>query len=231
MEAQSNFRAGPTPSSTNDFLSRLEMSSPTDPGLSEDDKGSSWGHYQFTSGNMSIKSVIRSWDCVGSTSMACKLIAAAIKICKVARHICFDQGINTSSFLADAYLSNLIDELCHVWVAVGGVRLLIIQFIFLLIYYDSKDMSTNQPRTAMSPMVIDRDNLQAPPSSPPVPPPSSPPVSTIVVGAAPSLVGGCVKDSTAAQSLPGAKDSTAGIKFARPKGGLHVSVSQPHRTG
>ena len=132
MEAQPDFRVWPTPSLTNDFLSRLEKSSPTNPSFSEDDTGSSWGHYQFTSGNMTIKSVIRSWDCVGITTIACKLIAAAIKICKVARHICFEQNNHTTSFLADIYLSNLIDELCDVWVGAGGVRFIFIIFIFLL---------------------------------------------------------------------------------------------------
>ena len=132
MEVHPDFQVLPTPPLTTEFLSRLENSSPTDPSLSEDDTGPSWGHYQFTSGNMTIKSIIRSWDCIGTTKMACKLIAAAVKTCKVARHICFDQNITTTSFLADAYLSNLIDELCNVWVGAGGVSVLFIIFIFLL---------------------------------------------------------------------------------------------------
>jgi hypothetical protein len=121
MEAQPDFQVRPTPSLTTDFLSRLEKTSPVDPGISEDDTGPSWGHYQFTSGSMTIKTVVRSWDCVGMTNMACKLISAAVKICKVARHICFEQNINTTSYLADVYLSNLIDELSDVWVKAGGV--------------------------------------------------------------------------------------------------------------
>ena len=120
MEAQADFRSGPTPSLTTSFLSRLEKSTPTDPSISEDETGQSWGHYQFTSGNMNVKSVIRSWDCVGTTAIARKLIAAAVKICKVARHICFEKSIKTTSYLADAYLSNLIDELSDVWVEAGA---------------------------------------------------------------------------------------------------------------
>jgi hypothetical protein len=130
MEAHPDFRAGPTPSLTTSFLSRLENTVHTDPSLSEDDTGLSWGHYQFASGSMTIKSVIRSWDCIGTTTIACKLISAAIKICKVARHICFEQNINATSFLADGYLSNLIDELCDVWVRAGGVSLLFLYFFF-----------------------------------------------------------------------------------------------------
>lgn len=135
MEAQANFRPGPTPSLTTTFLSRLENSTPTDPGLSEDDNGASWGHYQYTGGSMTIKSVIRSWDCVGTTTIACKLIAAGIKTCRVARHICFEQNINTLSYLADVYLSNLIDQLADVW-AETGVSFFFQYFIF---YFSAND--------------------------------------------------------------------------------------------
>ena len=130
MEAQSDFRSGPTPSLTASFFSRLEKSTPTDPSISEDEMGPSWGHYQFTSGNMTVKSVIRSWDCVGTTTIARKLIATAVKICKVARHICFEKNIRTTSYLADAYLSNLIDELSDAWVEAGASFLFLFSFYF-----------------------------------------------------------------------------------------------------
>jgi hypothetical protein len=136
MEAQSNFRAGPTPSLTTKFLSRLENSNPNDPGLSEDDTGASWGHYQYTSGSMTINSVIRSWDCVGTTTIACKLIAAAIKTCRVARHICFEKNVNTTSYLADVYLSKLIEQLYDVW---PGVDTGVIFFLYFLFYFSAND--------------------------------------------------------------------------------------------
>jgi len=69
------------------FLSWIENTDPGDPSLSKDDTGSCWGHYQFTSGGMRITSVMQSWDCVRGTAVACKLIAAAIKTCKVTCHI------------------------------------------------------------------------------------------------------------------------------------------------
>lgn len=84
---------------------------------------------------MTIKSVIRSWDCVGTTTIACKLIAAGIKTCRVARHICFEQNINTLSYLADVYLSNLIDQLADVW-AETGVSFFFQYFIF---YFSAND--------------------------------------------------------------------------------------------
>jgi hypothetical protein len=114
-----------------DFLSRIESASPAAPNLSEDDAGASWGHHQFTSRTMTIKSILTSWESVGSTAMACKLIAAGIKTCKVAHHICFNNGISTSSYLADAYLSNIVGQLWDLWIAVGGVSLTEPQFTLL----------------------------------------------------------------------------------------------------
>jgi hypothetical protein len=131
MEANSSFRAGATPILMTDFLSRIESASPAAPDLSEDDTGASWGHHQFTSGTMTIKSVLTSWESVRSTAMACKLIAAGIKTCKVTRHICFNNGISTSSYLADAYLSNMVDQPWDLWIAAGRVSLIEPQFTLL----------------------------------------------------------------------------------------------------
>ena len=112
-------------------------------------------------------------------------------------------------------------------------------------------MSTTQPITGANPMETDHDaHHQTPPPSPTVPPSSSPPISTIVGSSAPSLpdassrqmpslgrgmgsgsVGGTsVAEGTTSNALVGSKDSTAGAKIAKPKGGLNVSVSQPNRT-
>ena len=188
IEAQPGIGVGITPAVTINFLSRIENADPTDPNLSEDNTGSSWGHYQFTSGSMTITSVIRSWDCVGSATMACKLIAAAVKTCKVARHTCFEQNLHTNSFLADVYLSNLIDELCDVWVKAGGVSL-IIMFVFtaILITMVVKVMSMAQTSTTATPMDLSHDS--GPPSSPPSSLPALTFVNTPSTYSAPSLAG------------------------------------------
>jgi len=55
--------------------------------------------------------------------MACCLIAASIKTCKVAQHICFEQKITTGSYLSDAYLQNLVKVLWTLWKKVGGEAL------------------------------------------------------------------------------------------------------------
>jgi hypothetical protein len=92
------------------FLERIESADPDSPDFSEDDQNQSWGHWQFTSGNMTCSTVLTSWDHIGITT-ARRLIAAAVKTCKVARHICFERGINSSSYLSDAYLENVVELL------------------------------------------------------------------------------------------------------------------------
>jgi hypothetical protein len=170
MEANPNFRAGTTPILTTNFLSRIESASPSAPDLSEDDTGISWGHHQFTSGSMTIKSILTSWESVGSTVMARKLIAAGIKTCKVACHICFDNSITTSSYLADAYLSNMVDQLWDVWTAAGGVS--ITKNVYC--YYTN---SIAKPTSTGNATAVQMGLDQNPPSSPPA---SSPPASTFV---------------------------------------------------
>jgi hypothetical protein len=81
MEANSSFRTGATLILTTNFLSRIENASPTASDLSEDDTGASWGHHQFTSRTMTIKSVLTFWKSVRSTAIACKLI------------VCWDQDM------------------------------------------------------------------------------------------------------------------------------------------
>ena len=71
---------------------------------------------------MSLTSVLKSWESAGNTETACRLIAAAVKTCKVARHVCFQQkaGLGTS-YLSDAYLQNVIEVLWTLWKDAGGV--------------------------------------------------------------------------------------------------------------
>ena len=121
MQANPSFKRGATPTPTDEFIARIENADPTAPDISEDDHGSSWGHLQFTGGSMTVTSVLTTWGCVGNTETACRLIAAAIKTCKVARHICFEQNVTTSSYLSDAYLQNSIEVLWKLWNDAGGV--------------------------------------------------------------------------------------------------------------
>jgi hypothetical protein len=42
---------------------------------------------------------------------ACRLIAAALKTSKVARFVCSERNISATSYLADAYLNELVEAL------------------------------------------------------------------------------------------------------------------------
>lgn len=115
MEANPDFCKGDPSSQTTVFLSRIEAADPTSPDLSEEDDNASWGHYQFTAGSLTCTSTLTSWEAVGNTEVARKLIAAAIKTSKVARHICFVRRVNTDTYLSDIYLERIIETLWEVW--------------------------------------------------------------------------------------------------------------------
>jgi hypothetical protein len=104
------------------FLDRIENADPNSPDLSEDDLNASWGHYQFTAGGQTISMVLTSWKSVGNTSVARRLLAAALKTSKVARHVCFERAVEPSSFLSDVYVQLLVDKLLDLWKDAGGVR-------------------------------------------------------------------------------------------------------------
>lgn len=122
MEA-SNIEIGPASKSFIVFLSRIDDADPNSSEFSEDDSNACWGHSQFCSGGLTCSSVLTSWRDVGSVKMACKLIAAAVKTCKVARHVCSCRGIDSGSYLSDAYLQNIIEKLWDLWRAEGWVNL------------------------------------------------------------------------------------------------------------
>jgi hypothetical protein len=121
MEENPHFKKGPCPHLTTTFLSRIEDANPNSPDVSEDDSGSNWGHLQFTGGAMTIRSVLTSWECVGCTEIAQGLIAAAIKTCKVMRVFCHQCNIQTSSYLSDVYLQELVERIWTLWNEAGGV--------------------------------------------------------------------------------------------------------------
>jgi hypothetical protein len=97
------------------FLDRIEQADPNSSEITEDDKNESWGHYQFTASTLTCQTVLTLWDDVGNTNVACRLIAAAIKTCKIARHLCFSNRISPKSYLSDIYLSHIIESLAALW--------------------------------------------------------------------------------------------------------------------
>jgi hypothetical protein len=109
-------------SSTLALLTRIESADPTAPDIDEDDTNLGWGHVQFTVGGITLSTVIRSWENIGNVPTAFCLLAAAVKTCRVARHLCFTNNIIvTTGFLSDSYLRNLVEI---IWDMLKAVRFL-----------------------------------------------------------------------------------------------------------
>src|ERR1700722_8795229 len=134
MESHTTFKSGEPSADVVAFLDRIKNADPNSPQFTEDNTNGSWGHYQFTGGNMTCTSVLTSWTSIGNTNIACQLIAAAIKTCKVARHLCFEHEVESHSYLGDIYLANVINILWRLWSEAGGVFLLFFGFPSDLIY-------------------------------------------------------------------------------------------------
>ena len=115
MQRNASFQSGAPSDDLVTFLNRIEHADPASADISQDDTNESWGHYQFTAASLTCRTAILSWNSVGSTGIACRLIAAAIKTCKVARHLCFTHNITSTSYLSDAYLSQIIELLWRFW--------------------------------------------------------------------------------------------------------------------
>jgi hypothetical protein len=110
------------------FIDRIELADPSAED-NEDNMNVSWGHTQFTSGGLTCSSVLVSWSAVGNVGTAFRLLAAAVKTAKVARQLCFTQGISEKrAYLADAYIQNIIELLWNCW---NDVCLLLITQILL----------------------------------------------------------------------------------------------------
>ncbi|KAF8809869.1 hypothetical protein BYT27DRAFT_7093293 [Phlegmacium glaucopus] len=109
MAASPDFKSSTPSDNVATFLNRIEAADPNSSEIEEDDSNQCWGHWQFTAGGLTITNVIRDWACVGGVDMACKLLAATIRTCKVAHHICLERNITSSSFLSDVYLNNMVE--------------------------------------------------------------------------------------------------------------------------
>jgi hypothetical protein len=118
MQSNTSFQLGAPSPDVVAFLERAEHADPNSPDISDDDKDSAWGHYQLSG----TTSLLESWDNIGNTGIACRLIAIAIKTCKVARHLCFIKQINPPAYLSDIYFSNIIASLWSSWKQATGIN-------------------------------------------------------------------------------------------------------------
>ncbi|EGO02758.1 hypothetical protein SERLA73DRAFT_70239 [Serpula lacrymans var. lacrymans S7.3] len=99
MELSTDFSPGPPSSLMLEFIERIERAGPNSPQFDED----------------------ASWTAIGNCETARPLIAAMIKTCKFARHICFQEKILSLTFLANNYLNNILEQIWAAWKAAGGL--------------------------------------------------------------------------------------------------------------
>jgi len=122
------------------FIERIENADPEVADIDEDHTNAGWGHQQYVGGDMTCSTVLESWECIGNVQTAYRLLAAALKTCQVARHLCFVNKISTTGFLSDAYLREIVGLL---W---GMLKPVCIQFLVLLFPLSlSKPLGFRQP--------------------------------------------------------------------------------------
>ncbi|KAI0044239.1 hypothetical protein FA95DRAFT_1625999 [Auriscalpium vulgare] len=111
QEAGTTLNKGEPSANVMSFLERIENADPNAADIDEDNTNANWGHRQFTAGGLTCTTVLTLWSAVGNTNIAYRLIAAALRTCKVARHLCFKRQLKPDAFLSDAYLSNIVEQL------------------------------------------------------------------------------------------------------------------------
>jgi hypothetical protein len=123
LNTEPSFKQGEPSHNLLALLERVQSADPNSLDIDEDNMGESWGHYQFTGGNLNLASSLTTWQDVGSIAIAFKLVAAALKTCQEARLICANAGVTlTKGFLSDVYLEKTLNALKTCWVGAGGVR-------------------------------------------------------------------------------------------------------------
>jgi hypothetical protein len=115
MDRATNIKAREPSGDVMALLDRLKSDDPDSPDVDEDNSNENWGHASFTAGGLTIRSALVDWEAVGSTSTAFKLIAAAVRVCKVARALCAARGRSPTAYLADNYLELLLEQLQSCW--------------------------------------------------------------------------------------------------------------------
>jgi hypothetical protein len=146
MDAQPSFNQGVPSENVATLLERIECADPGSPDIDEDNRGQSWGHYQFTQGGLSPSSSLNTWQDIGSVATALKLVAAALKTCQDARVMCTNAGtLNvTSGYISDIYLEQILERLEKCWVNAGGVRVHFLLRVHLIHHFFS-DNSPSYP--------------------------------------------------------------------------------------
>jgi len=100
------------------FINTIESAYPSTDEYGEDDLGIMWGHKQLGG----WKDHITSWQAVGTTETALRLIASILKTYEVARQLVPDGG---GRFISECFLQEITEHLWILWKEAGGVRQLL----------------------------------------------------------------------------------------------------------
>jgi hypothetical protein len=107
-----HFSVGSPSAELERWIGDIDVADPNDPSFDEDNHFEQWGHHQLSLSSPALTS----WTIVGNVETACRLVAALVKTCKVAREICRVNERNPgTSFIADVYLDRIIETLWKVW--------------------------------------------------------------------------------------------------------------------
>ena len=124
MNSQPSFKQGEPSKEVAALLEHIQFADASSPDIDEDNRGQSWGHYQFTAGGLSPSSSLTTWQKIGNVDTALKLVAAALKTCQDAQVMCANAGApKTSGFISDIYLEQILDCLEKCWDVAGGVSI------------------------------------------------------------------------------------------------------------
>jgi hypothetical protein len=103
--------SGPCSSQLHHLLTQINSADPDSGAFDEDDTNAQWGHYQFRHGLDGFSFQGITWSHTGNIDKACHILAATIKSCKVAHYLCHRNKIQSSSYLADIYLQEIVGRL------------------------------------------------------------------------------------------------------------------------
>ncbi|PPQ97715.1 hypothetical protein CVT26_001905 [Gymnopilus dilepis] len=117
IERYPNHFTGQPSEGLSSLITAIEDADPNAPGLSEDDTNANWGHQQLSG---AWRMLLSKWENIGNATIACKLVAAVARTCKVARLLCTERKISANSFLCDNYLEQMIASLWACWREAGG---------------------------------------------------------------------------------------------------------------
>ncbi|KAF8262065.1 hypothetical protein EI94DRAFT_1809356 [Lactarius quietus] len=150
--------------------------------INEDNRGQSWGHYQFTAGGLSPSSSLTTWQKIGNVNTALKLVAAALKTCQDVRAMCANAGApKTSGFISDIYLEQILDCLEKCWGIAGGAIASRVPVIPITPPHHDNAMSGFKIKLKPLPLNADNATTTAPE------PPNEPPTTTSTMHQQPAV--------------------------------------------